>query len=136
MNPINMKKLSFSTILVLVFIAGAVVSGVYISNVSANKDGQESSHIKYFMNHDNSEFGHEGDRMHKWQMKDRESTDESHEKFMGDVSREVTLIENGIIITITSDDPEKVQKLQEMASVAEGFFGARGHYNKHNVETE
>lgn len=44
------------------------------------------------------------------------SESERHHEMMKDVKKEVEKIENGVIIKITSDNPETVRRIQEMVA--------------------
>lgn len=105
----NMRKETFTKLLLLGLLAGGAASGVSAIQTFADDttDSVDSEDNPYGMHQE-------------W---------EPH--FMDEVNRSMENIDNGIVLTITSDDPDTVKKLQETG----GFpMGMRGHSGRHHWE--
>jgi len=130
-----MKKLSIALVLVAVFVGG-ITSSRYLGQANAQERGERQYPSHLFKNHDKSTFTYEGKTMHKWGMKNYEGMGGNYEKFMTDVNKEVTLIENGVSITMTSDNPETVKKLQMMTEMTKGSWGSKWRHGNQSAEVE
>jgi len=109
-----MKKILLSLALIATFVAGGITVNSYLGTVEAQEVDVASSH-------DESEEGH-------WGMMGRHGSEENHEAMMGeDVDHQVTNIDNGVVIEVTSSDPETVALIQEHHLNKEGDEGF-GHW--------
>lgn len=111
-----MKRIHVYVTLVGIFIVGVVVGSSYL--VSANAQENTNGHTKHSFSH--------GIEKHDWK-KDGQI---SHKQWsLSNITKDVELIDNGVRVTMTSDDPDTVTRLQEKSALSKGFWGGRWHHD-------
>jgi len=107
-----MKKILLSLVIVAIFVLGVVVSSSFTGQANAQKDS-EKNYNHSFTKHQWSETDYVGKKDYDWKFKNSDHSNKRIGLFSEDLERKVEAIENGIIIEITSSDPETVTRIQE-----------------------
>jgi len=112
-----MKKSQMYIVIVTVFLGGALLGSGYLVN-AGTQDGAQS-HNGHFLSHNSEGDNHSGFKKDGWG-KEEWNHNKSGYSNLADIDRQTTIIDNGVVLELTSSDAEVVDKIQQFGSKEDG----------------
>ena len=114
-----MKKLNLYIAVIAIFLGGAFIGSGYLTN--ANTQSDTKSYNKHFFSYNNEGNNHSSVEKHSWGDKKWKYNKSGYNNLI-DINRQITVIDNGIILELTSSNAETVDKIQQFKSEKHGQF--------------